>query len=105
MSAKLPWEPVGHPHFFLDRNMLIAALCQKVIVVEAPRKSGSIHTALRALELGRDVYVVPGNPEQVHYVGCIHLIQQGAWPLFRPDEIGIPRKKNSKIAIKTLPKN
>ena len=42
---------------YLNRNRLIAAICEKLFLVEAPVVSGSIHTAQHALRLGREVIV------------------------------------------------
>ena len=89
LSPFAPWVS-GRKFRFLERNEVLAALCQSVVVTEAPLKSGAIHTANRALELGCDVHAVPGNPEQIHYRGNNFLIQQGAWPLNDPREICLP---------------
>jgi DNA processing protein len=42
---------------FLNRNRLIAAICKKLYLVEAPEVSGSINTAQHALSLNRKVEV------------------------------------------------
>jgi len=42
---------------FLNRNRLIAAICKRLYLVEAPSVSGSINTAQHALSLGREVEV------------------------------------------------
>lgn len=42
---------------FLNRNRLIAAICKRLFLVEAPTVSGSINTAQHALSLGREVRV------------------------------------------------
>jgi len=42
---------------FLNRNRLIAAICERLYLVEAPTVSGSINTAQHALSLGRQVKV------------------------------------------------
>lgn len=42
------------------RNRIMAGLCQAVLLVEARQKSGTQHTVSAALDLGREVFAVPG---------------------------------------------
>ncbi|MCL2243236.1 MAG: DNA-processing protein DprA [Treponema sp.] len=42
---------------FPARNRIISALSRSVLIVEAPQKSGALHTASFALEQGRDLWV------------------------------------------------
>jgi len=49
-----------------------------VVVVEAANQSGSLITAERALEQGREVFVVPGSPADPRYAGSNTLIRNGA---------------------------
>jgi DNA processing protein len=66
---------------------LIAALSDLLIVVEAPEKSGALITADFALDLGIDIYAVPGSVASPQNRGCHRLIQQGARLLMDPEEI------------------
>lgn len=68
-------------HSFLVRNRLLSGLCVGVAVVEAGQPSGTLSTANHALEQGRDVFVVPGNPTLAHYKGSNALLRDGAKPL------------------------
>jgi DNA processing protein len=63
---------------FAERNRVIAALSDAVIVVEAPLKSGALVTAKYALELGREIFVVPGPLTLESNEGGHRLIQDGA---------------------------
>lgn len=68
-------------HSFLVRNRLLSGLCVGVAVVEAGQPSGTLSTAHHALEQGRDVFVIPGNPTLSHYKGSNALLCDGAKPL------------------------
>ncbi|HUS33559.1 MAG TPA: DNA-protecting protein DprA [Kofleriaceae bacterium] len=57
---------------FLQRNELIAALADTVIVIEAQVKSGSLSTAAHARNLGRPIGATPES------AGCKRLIAAGA---------------------------
>lgn len=72
---------------FLVRNSLIAALCQAVLVIEAPLRSGAMRTANAAAEYGRDVFVVPANIDMMSFAGSFHLIREGASLASHPDDI------------------
>jgi len=67
---------------FPRRNRIIAALSRAVVVVEAGQRSGALITAAHGLELGRDVFAVPGNLDAPLAVGCNRLIADGAQPLW-----------------------
>lgn len=62
---------------FPKRNRLIAALAFGTLVVEAPRRSGSLITARLANELGREVFALPGRIDQRQAAGGNHLIASG----------------------------
>lgn len=82
--------PVGeraYPGNFLDRNRVIAALAQAVVVIQAGERSGSLVTARFALELGKEVLVVPGSILGQRYVGSNKLIKQGATPLTSAQDV------------------
>jgi DNA processing protein len=66
---------------FPKRNRIIAALARVVIIVEAPFKSGALNTAEHALELGRDVAVVPGPIDSPQSAGTNQLLTSGAHPI------------------------
>jgi DNA processing protein len=60
---------------FLQRNRLIAALSEAVVVTEAGWRSGSINTASHANELGKRVFAIPGAISNPSSAGCNRLIR------------------------------
>ena len=72
---------------FLYRNRLIAGLSDIVVIVEAAEKSGSLNTAMHALEQGKTVFAVPGNITSPYSQGCNKLIAQGALPYTGSDDV------------------
>ena len=69
------------PWRFPARNRIIAGLCLATVVVEARTRSGALITADFALELGRDVFAVPGEITAGLSAGTNELLRQGAAPL------------------------
>lgn len=74
-------------HNFLERNRLIAGLCDGVLITEAAQRSGSLNTARWALEQGKTVLAVPGNITSPVSVGTNNLIKMGATPVTCPEDI------------------
>jgi DNA processing protein len=61
---------------FLQRNRIIAALGNALVVTEAGWRSGSMNTATHCAELGRRVFAVPGPITSPSSAGCNRLIRE-----------------------------
>lgn len=81
----LGWQP--RPWHFPIRNRIIAALGFASIVVRAASRSGSLITARLALDLGREVYAVPGSVLARESAGAHLLLRDGAIPALDPDAL------------------
>jgi DNA processing protein len=72
-----PPDQIALPWQFLERNGVVAALSDAILVVEAPARSGALNTASWAA--GRiPVLAVPGDVDRKHVAGCLALIRDGA---------------------------
>lgn len=86
ISEYSPDTPV-YPSHFLERNRLISALADVVIIIEAGERSGTLNTAAHALAQGKEIMAVPGNITSPLSRGCNRLIAQGATPILSPDDV------------------
>ena len=89
-GAVISEYPPGTPAVkqnFPARNRIISGLSLGVAVIEAPKKSGALITAARALEQGRDVFSLPGNVDAVACEGSNRLLREGAIPFMSADDI------------------
>lgn len=60
---------------FLKRNRVIAGLSEATIVIESAEKGGSLVTADIANSYNREVFAVPGRPNDSQSRGCNNLIK------------------------------
>ncbi len=84
-----PFEP-RHPAFpgqFLQRNGIVAALADAVVIVEAAGRSGALNTASWAADLGLPVLAFPGDVDRPKVAGCLALIRDGATLVRSPGDI------------------
>src|SRR3546814_7831990 len=72
---------------FPSRNRIIAGVAHGTVVIEAAPKSGSLITARRAGDYGREVMAVPGSPLDPRAQGCNLLIREGATLIQTVDDV------------------
>ena len=62
---------------FVQRNRIVAGVCDALILGEADMKSGSMTTARFAIEYGRRVFAIPSHPSDPRASGPNSLIRSG----------------------------
>jgi DNA processing protein len=72
---------------FPARNRIVAALSRALVVVEGGEHSGSLISAEHALELGRDVFAVPGAVTSPLSAAPHRLIREGAGLIRDADDL------------------
>lgn len=88
--AEAPCTQNPRPERFLQRNRLIAALSDAVVVAEASQRSGAMNTASHATALGRSVGVVPGRWGDENAAGCFRIARErGATILTEPEDLSM----------------
>lgn len=84
-ESRLDQKPTSG--IFPQRNRIISGLSLGVIIIEANRKSGALHTARHAMEQGREVMAIPGRIDSFASDGCNDLIRDGATLIRNIDDV------------------
>lgn len=92
----------ARPEHFPSRNRIIAGLSLATVVVEAAHRSGALITARLATETGREVFALPGTPENLKARGCHRLIRDGATLVDEPSQVIDVLTASSREAIDRL---
>lgn len=74
-----PYDKIAFKSNFIARNRIVAGLADVLLIPEAAKKSGSLHTANFAFDIGRDIFAVPGPINRPTSEGCNNLIKSGAY--------------------------
>jgi DNA processing protein len=106
-------------HHFPRRNRILAGLAEAVVVVEAGARSGALITVDHALDLGLEVWAVPGPIDLKACAGSNRLLADGARPLLgirefvtevSGEDVSPPRRPEGKegrvlTALEAMPLN
>ena len=72
------WHQDSRSYDFPIRNRIISGLCQSLLVMDAMEKSGSMITAQKALDQGRNVFVLKPTSSNLISLGIESLLLDGA---------------------------
>ncbi|MDD3221578.1 MAG: DNA-protecting protein DprA [Clostridia bacterium] len=85
--TEYPLDAAPEAWHFPMRNRIISGLADGVFIIEARERSGSLITADMGLDMGKNIYALPGAFNASLSGGCHRLIQNGAKLVFRPEDI------------------
>ncbi|GHV34935.1 DNA processing protein DprA [Synergistales bacterium] len=78
LVSEYPMGIGGESWHFPLRNRIIVGLAGRVVVVESPEDGGAMITARLALDMGREIWAVPGRLSDAPSRGANALIRDGA---------------------------
>lgn len=91
-------------HHFFERNAVLAALVDALVVVETRFRGGARNAAKAARRLRRPVLVVPGAPWVPNAGGCLLELKAGATVVTGADDVlralGLPSRQASRAACR-----
>ena len=101
ISEHCPGVKAFNSHF-LERNRLLAGLCDGLLVVEASKESATMNTVAHAINFGKELFVVPGNITSDLSSGTNKLISEiphsfTISPVEIIERLGISYEKNDNI--------
>lgn len=83
------FEEHEHPmkYYFIQRNRLVAAISETLLVTEAAMGSGTRHTVEFTIGEGKEVIAVPGDINKHSSSYSNYLIQNGCKPVFSTGDL------------------
>jgi DNA processing protein len=85
--SEYPPNKLPNIYTFPQRNRILAALTELTWVVQASIKSGSLITALKARDLGKNLATTPADIRNLSYDGNIKLIKEGCEIITEAEDI------------------
>ena len=95
-------EPPGtapEVHKFPQRNRILAALSEVLVVVESRHKGGSMSTVREAIKRDRTVMAVPGSPHVAVSDGTNELLKDGCAPVTSAQDVMIALSLQSPFPV------
>ena len=92
---------------FVQRNRIIAGLCDAVVVIESKSTGGALITAVMANDYNRDVFAFPGRIDDEYSAGCNTLIKTNKAQLIESAEdlvhfMNWEKKSNANLSQQVL---
>ena len=87
LLTESPMEQTPKSGLFPQRNRIISGISLGVVLIEAGRSSGALHTARHAMEQNREVFAMPGRVDSEASLGCLDLIRDGATLIRNVDDV------------------
>jgi DNA processing protein len=87
LLAEVPPGSEPAAYRFPQRNRIIAALSEVVVVVESRERGGSLLTVDQAMDRGRIVMAVPGSPRSPASMGTNELLRDGTLPVHDVNDV------------------
>ncbi len=87
LVSEYPAGTRGTKFTFPERNRLIAASSEAIVIIESPQKSGALITANYGLKQNKKVFAIPGAPYNKNFRGNNSLIKKGAFLAESPQDI------------------
>lgn len=103
------WPPGTTPDAwrFPQRNRILAALCEVLVVVESRERGGSLITARAAADRSVEVMAVPGSPRCRASSGTNQLLVDGAAPVTSVDDVlamlGLDHRRQGQLPFDPRP--
>ena len=85
--SEVPFNSEPRAESFPARNRIVSGLSEGVVIIEAGARSGTIHTARQAIDQGRELFVVPGNPYDYRAEGSNKLLKEGATVITSAEDV------------------